>query len=274
MSRVRWRGPAILRLACLVTLAAALSCTSHPSEPAWELVWADEFTGPAGTPPDTARWVHDIGTDWGNNQLEYDTARPENVSLDGAGHLAITARAEPWLGRDYTSGRINTRGRFEQAQGRFEARMKLPRGQGLWPAFWLLGANFGTVGWPECGEIDIMEFRGQEPGQLHGSLHGPGYSGGSAVTRTYSVPGTTLDSGFHDYAVEWSTNRIVWYLDGTAYFTVTPRDLPPGGRWVFDHPFFVILNLAVGGGFVGPPDATTSFPQQLLVDHVRVFRAK
>ena len=268
-------GNALSRLPCALALAAALlSCTKNPSEPSWDLVWQDEFTGPAGQPPDSTRWTYDIGTNWGNNQLEYDTSRPENVSLDGAGHLAITARAETWLGSDYTSGRINTRGRFEQSGGRFEARMKLPRGQGIWPAFWLLGGNFGSVGWPACGEIDIMEYRGQEPTLLHGSLHGPGYSGGNAVTRTYTVHGVTLDSGFHVYAVEWSAGKIVWYFDDVAFFTVTPRELPAGGRWVFDHPFFVILNLAVGGGFVGPPDVSTTFPQQLLVDYVRIYRVK
>ncbi len=275
MKRVwRWGASVALTAWPLALLAASLSCTENPSEPSWEMVWQDEFTGPAGKPPDSTRWTYDIGTNWGNNQLEYDTSRPENVSLDGSGNLVFTARAESWLGSDYTSGRINTRGRFEQAGGRFEARMKLPRGQGIWPAFWLLGGNFGSVGWPACGEIDIMEYRGQEPTLLHGSLHGPGYSGGGAVTRTYTAPGVTLDGGFHLYAVEWSANKIVWYLDDTAFFTVTPRELPANGRWVFDHPFFVILNLAVGGGFVGPPDASTTFPQQLLVDYVRVYRAK
>ena len=272
-ARGRWPRPWRSAAAALV-IALLSGCQGHPTEPRWELTWSDEFEGPAGQPPDSSRWNHDIGTDWGNGQLEYDTDRTENVSLDGAGHLVITARAESWLGRSYTSGRIQTRGHFEQAGGRFEARMRLPRGQGLWPAFWLLGSNFDTVGWPACGEIDIMEYRGQEPSLLHGSLHGPGYSGGAAVTRTYTVPGVTLDADFHDYAVEWAPDRIQWSIDGNTYFTVTPRDLPAAGRWVFDHPFFVILNLAVGGAFVGPPNGTTVFPQQLVVDHVRVYRLR
>jgi beta-glucanase (GH16 family) len=150
--------------------------------------------------------------------------------------------------------------------------MKLPRGQGLWPAFWLLGADFEAVGWPACGEIDILEYRGQEPNIVHGSLHGPGFSGGSAVTRSYTVPGVTLDTDFHVYAGEWTSTRITWFVDGHAYATVTSRDLPSGGRWVFDHPFFIILNLAVGGGFVGAPDSSTTFPQQVTVDYVRVYR--
>lgn len=237
----------------------------------WKLVWQDEFEGPAGQLPDTANWGFDVGTDWGNAQLEYDTARPENVSLDGAGRLAITARQESYLSRSYTSGRILTRGHFEQAGGRFEARMRLPTGQGLWPAFWMLGANFGSVGWPACGEIDILEYRGQEPSIVHGSLHGPGYSGGSAVTRAFSSP-TRFDDGFHVFAVEWTSSRIAWSVDGQVYAAVTPADLPGGGTWVFGKPAFMILNLAVGGNFVGAPSGTTVFPQQLLVDYVRVYR--
>ena len=150
--------------------------------------------------------------------------------------------------------------------------MRMPRGRGLWPAFWLLGSDFESVGWPACGEIDILEYRGQEPSLIHGSLHGPGYSGGSAVTYSYSVPGATLDAGFHLYAVEWTSNRITWSVDDHVFFTATPGNLPSSGQWVFNHPFFIILDLAVGGGFVGPPDAGTTFPQQLLVDYVRVYR--
>ncbi len=270
-----WRQSAVLVSTCLIALvAASTACAKHPTKPSWKLVWQDEFTGLAGQSPDSAKWTYDIGTDWGNGQLEYDTSRPENVSLDGTGNLAITARSESYLGREYTSGRINTRGRCERAGGRFEARMRMPRGQGLWPAFWLLGADFGTAGWPACGEIDIMEYRGQEPSLLHGALHGPSYSGGSAVTRSYTVPGTTLDSAFHVYAVEWTSSKITWFFDDQVYFTVTPSSLPGGARWVFDHPFFIILDLAVGGGFVGPPDASTTFPQQLLVDYVRVYRSR
>jgi beta-glucanase (GH16 family) len=238
---------------------------------AWRLVWSDEFDGPEGASPDPERWRFDVGTDWGNAQLEYDTARPENVSLDGEGHLAITAREESYQGRDYTSGRINTLGFFAQETGRFEARIRLPVGQGIWPAFWLLGENFTDVGWPACGEIDILEYRGQEPRVIHGSLHGPGYSGGSAVTGRLEVEGDGLHEDFHVYGIEWEPGRITWTLDGEAFQSFTPESLPPGGRWVFDHPFFIILNVAVGGLFVGPPDETTVFPQTMLVDWVRVY---
>ncbi len=273
-TRRRLRQAALNALCALALLALNSGCNQNasPTKVNWTLAWQDEFTGPAGQSPDATHWSYDIGTDWGNAQLEYDTARPENVALDGNGNLAITALQESYQGRDYTSGRINTRGHFEQSAGKFEARMKLPRGQGLWPAFWLLGSNIATVPWPGCGEVDIMEYRGQEPSLLHGSLHGPGYSGGNAVTRSYTVPGTTLDGGFHLYAVEWTSSSISWSVDNHVFFSASPRSLPGGATWVFDHPFFVILDLAVGGGFVGSPDANTTFPQQLLVDYVRVYR--
>jgi beta-glucanase (GH16 family) len=237
------------------------------------LLFEDEFEGPAGQLPDPERWAFDLGTGWGNAQLEYDTDRPENVSLDGQGHLAITAREESYNGRDYTSGRIKTQGLFEQEYGRFEARIKLPVGRGIWPAFWLLGADFPQVGWPRCGEIDIMEYRGQEPRVLHGSLHGPGYSGGGAITTAHTLGQGGFHLGFHEFAVEWSAERIVWEVDGFVYQTVTPDDLPPGGDWVFDHAFFILLNVAVGGTFVGPPNDSTEFPQTMLVDWVRVYGA-
>jgi beta-glucanase (GH16 family) len=268
-------GRLLLRAAVVFALAGLGGRCGHQEVSGPDLVWEDEFEGPAGQLPDPSRWRFDIGTDWGNNQLEYDTDHPVNVSLDGDGHLAITAREETFLGRNYTSGRINTRGLFDQTRGRFEARIRLPVGQGIWPAFWLLGANFVEVGWPGCGEIDIMEYRGQQPHIVQGSLHGPGYSGGSALTGTFSLAGEQgFDSDFHVFAVEWNANSISWTVDGALYQTKTTNDLPEGARWVFDHPFFIILNVAVGGGFVGSPDASTSFPQTMLVDWVRVYRSK
>jgi beta-glucanase (GH16 family) len=266
----------LLAVAIIIIVAIALLLAGLPGcsrDDAWEVVvvWQDEFEGPAGQSPDPSKWRFDIGTDWGNAQLEYDTDRPENVSLDGEGHLAITARKEQYLGSEYTSGRINTYTLFAQERGRFEARIKLPIGQGIWPAFWLLGADFETVGWPACGEIDIMEYRGQEPSIVHGSLHGPGYSGGSAITGHYELDGEGLDEDFHIFALEWDADSITWLIDGTAYQTFTPDDLPSGANWAFEGPFFVILNVAVGGHFVGSPDESTSFPQTMLVDWVRVY---
>jgi beta-glucanase (GH16 family) len=258
----------------MITLAAAGwggRCSDTKPERI-ELAWEDEFEGPAGQSPSASRWVFDIGTGWGNAQLEYDTDRPENVSLDGNGNLAITAIKEIYMGSEYTSGRINTRDRFSQAYGRFEARIKLPVGQGIWPAFWLLGTDFADVGWPDCGEVDIMEYRGQEPNIVQGAVHGPGYSGGGAIWRKYYLSGPDgFDADFHIFALEWSPDEIIWLVDEVPYFTVTPDDLPTGKRWVFDHPFFIIMNVAVGGNFVGPPDSSTSFPQTMLIDYVRVY---
>jgi len=243
----------------------------------WRLTWADEFDGVPGTSPDPAKWGFDVGTGvggWGNLQQEYDTNRPENASLDGAGHLVITARREPFLGSQYTSARLLTKERFAQAYGRFEARIKLPRGQGIWPAFWLLGADVDSNTWPACGEIDVMEYRGQEPSRVTGSLHGPGYSGGSAVTGTKDLAGgAAFDGDFHVFAVEWTPEWVAWELDGETWQVVVPNGLPSGGTWVFDHPFFVLLNVAVGGNYVGNPDPA-AFPTDGLktyVDYVRVY---
>ncbi len=245
--------------------------TSPQPSTDWELVWQDEFDGPAGTPPSPDKWKHDVGGDgWGNEQLEFDTARPENASMDGEGHLVITARKERYQGKDYTSARINTSGRLDRAYGRYEARLQLPVGRGIWPAFWMLGSDVGTVGWPDCGEIDIMEYRGQLPSIVRGSLHGPGYSGGNNLGQEHVSAGVKLNEDFHVYAVEWEPERIRWFLDGTMFFEATPAKLP-GKKWVFDHPHFIILNVAVGGNFVGPVDRTTVFPQQMKVDYVRVY---
>lgn len=242
----------------------------------WKLTWSDEFDGPAGQSPDPARWAFDVGTGpngdgWGNQQLEYDTARPENASLDGAGNLVVTARRESYGGKQYTSARMHTKGLFAQERGRFEARIKLPAGQGLFPAFWLLGADVDAVGWPASGEVDIMEYRGQDPQRVTGSLHGPGYSGGDAVGGTTQLRGGAgFDDDFHVFAIEWTEGWIAWELDGQIWQVIVPAALPAGAPWAFDHPFYVLLNLAVGGNYVGPPDPSV-FPQAMIVDYVRVY---
>jgi beta-glucanase (GH16 family) len=241
-----------------------------PEGATWSLVMEDQFEGAAGSPP-SAIWAPEIGSGWGNKQLEYDTDRLENASLDGAGNLVITARKEPFEGSEYTSARLTTERRFTVKYGRIEARIKMPRGKGLWPAFWMLGEDHGSTGWPECGEIDIMEFRGQNPYEFRGSLHGPGYAGGSNLGRDLEVAGD-LSAEFHEYSVEWTDRGIAFSLDGEPYFSQLAADM--GGRtpWVFDdRPFFLILNLAVGGTYVGPVGEDTVFPQQLLVDYVRVY---
>jgi beta-glucanase (GH16 family) len=207
-------------------------------------------------------------TGWGNNELENYTSDAANASMDGSGNLVITAIAQ---GSSYTSARLKTEGLFSQAYGRFEARIQLPRGQGLWPAFWALGADIAKNAWPACGEIDIMENIGKEPSINHGSMHGPGYSGGNPLTGMYKLASGALADDFHRYAIEWETNVVRFYVDDDLYETHTNTDVPSGSNWVFDHPFFLILNVAVGGGWPGNPDSTTTFPQKMLVDYVRVY---
>jgi len=256
-----------------VILFAQCSNNSEPEEKTWQIIWQDEFEGPQGQSPDSTRWTYDTwGNDsgWGNNQLEFNSNRPENVSLDGAGHLAIVAREEPYEGLNYTSARIKTQSLFETTFGRFEARIKLPWGQGLWPAFWMLGNDIDSVSWPQCGEIDIMEYRGQEPSQIEGTLHGPGYSGGQGIGSTYTLTNARFDTEFHTFAIEWNLDSINWYVDDEHFQTLRSSDVT--GDWVYDHPFFILLNLAVGGNWVGPPNENTIFPQTMLVDYVRVYQ--
>ena len=249
----------------------------------WTLTWADEFNTP-NTKPDPAKWGYDIGGGgYGNAELQYYTDRTQNVVTNANGRLVITAIKENlpgsgcWYGAcQYTSGRILTKNLFTQQYGRFEASMKLPAGQGMWPAFWMQGDATGSAGtsWPARGELDIMENVGREPGTVHGSLHGPGYSGGSSITGSYTLPaGQRFSDAFHTFAVEWDPNQIRWYVNDTLYETRTRADLPAGTTWVFDHPFYLILNSAVGGQWPGSPDATTTFPQQMQIDYVRVYKS-
>jgi beta-glucanase (GH16 family) len=240
------------------------------------ITWADEFNGGSGAAVDGSKWGFDTGGGgFGNSELEYYTNSTNNVRQDGQGHLAIVARKENpsnnqcWYGScTYTSGRIQTSGKFTQKYGRFEASIKIPKGQGIWPAFWMLGDNIGTNPWPNSGEVDIMENVGKEPNTVYGTIHGPGYSGGNSIGG-HRVMGSPLGDAFHTYGVDWSPNLIVWTIDGAEYFRATPASLG-GHTWVYDHPFFLILNLAVGGQWPGNPDASTSFPQTMLVDYVRV----
>jgi beta-glucanase (GH16 family) len=268
LKRIYWIAFLLLLLAAAYGSAGAQTYT---------LRWADEFDGAAGNAPDQTKWNYDIGGNgWGNNELETYTRRPENVFLDGDGHLVIkvikeTLKGSDGIKRDYTSARLLTRDKFTQRYGRIEARLRVPFGQGIWPAFWMLGANSNTVGWPTCGEIDIMEQIGREPSINHGSLHGPGYSGGSPLTGIFTLPdGQKFTDDFHLFAIEWEPTAIRFYVDGNLYQTKTAADVA-GKQWVFDHPFFIILNVAVGGSFPGSPDQTTAFPQTLTVDYVRAY---
>ena len=278
----RWLTRAA-RLGVAALVALALSAADASAQTAWTLAWSDEFNGPAGAPVDGTKWVLEVGNGsngWGNHERQYYTNTTKNASTDGAGNLVITAYKETlgkkyrcWYGEcQYTSARLKTQGKFEQAYGRFEARIRVPFGQGIWPAFWMLGNNIQTAGWPACGELDIMEHIGREPFNVYGTIHGPGYSGAAGIGAPYTLTGARFTDDFHVFAVEWEPNQIRWYVDGQPYQTRTPADLPAGSAWVFDHPHFMLLNLAVGGYWPGDPDATTVFPQKMFVDYVRVYR--
>lgn len=241
-------------------------------------IWQDEFNQPLGSGPDSAKWGHDLGaTGWGNAELQEYTAARENsfVAADpAASHgRALVIRALRTADGRHTSARLTSQGRFSFRHGRVEARLKLPEGQGIWPACWMLGDGFGRVPWPACGEIDIMEVVGHRPGVLHGTLHGPGYSGRDGLTGTCTLPdGAKFSDAYHVFALDWRPGRIEWLLDGTVYHALTPAHLPAGARWVFDDtPFFLLLNLAVGGKWPGYPDGTTQFPQEFRIDYVRVW---
>ncbi|MBQ1017377.1 family 16 glycosylhydrolase [Micromonospora sp. D93] len=272
---LRFRPLALLAVA-LVATTTALVLPAHPdrAEAAiGPISWQDEFNSPAGTPVDQNKWRFDIGGGgWGNNERQYYTNSTSNAVHDGQGNLVITARRDNpanyqcHYGRcEYTSARLLTAATFTQTYGRFEARIKIPRGQGIWPAFWMLGTGGG---WPDAGEIDVMENIGREPNTVYGTVHGPGYSGGGGITGSRTL-GAPLADTFHTYRVDWEPNVITWYVDGVQYHRVDPARLG-GSRWVFDHPFFMILNVAVGGNWPGYPDGSTQFPQQMLVDYVRV----
>ena len=242
-------------------------------EQGWRLTWSDEFNAAENSPIDSLKWVHEVGGGgWGNGQLEHNTDRVDNAAQDGDGYLIITAKRENYEGNAYTSARIKSQGLFSQQYGRFEARMKLPYGQGIWPAFWMLGDDISDVGWPNCGEIDIMEYRGQTVSESTGALHGPGYSGGQSLYSVRQSP-VALSSTFHTYAVEWDATGVRWYVDDDLFMEKGPADIPQGTNWTFDHHFFLILNVAIGGGFVGAPDEGTTFPQRMYIDYVRVYEA-
>ena len=242
------------------------SGTNASSDSPWVQTWADEFNGTGAIDGD--KWTHDLGGDgWGNNQLEFNTDRTEN-SRQEDGFLVIEARKEDYQGNTWTSARITTSETFAQQEGRFEAKIQLPPGAGIWPAFWMLGDNFQDVGWPNCGEIDIMEARGQDPTTTNAALHNPGGSGGDATYDSLTVT-EDLQDGTHLYAVEWDDDHIAWFLDEQLVMTAHPGSI--NGGWVYDHPFFMILNVAVGGNYVGAPDESTPDSSKMYLDYVRVY---
>jgi len=273
----------ILLGACLcatIPLFLNLDSTSarqiNPTE--WKLIWHDEFEAKDGSAIDSSKWTNDVGgSGWGNHELQYYTDRLTNVS-QSQGMLVIKALKEQYSGsdkvsREYTSARVTTRKSLNVTYGRFESRIKLPHGQGIWPAFWLLGQGIKEVGWPSCGEIDIMEHIGKEPANVYGTIHGPGYSGTKGISVSFSLKNNErFTDSFHVFALEWEPDALRFYCDGVLYQTLTPSRLPRGTKWVYDRPYFLLLNLAVGGSWPGNPDATTSFPQFMYIDYVRVYQ--
>ncbi|MEV5798416.1 ricin-type beta-trefoil lectin domain protein [Streptomyces collinus] len=277
-------SPRLLRSCLFAALSAALvgsvatgparAQTTAPTAAAAVSTFSDSFDGPAGSAVDSSKWTLETGDNVNNHERQYYTSGTRNAALDGQGHLVITARKENpagyqcWYGScQYTSARLNTAGKFNAQYGHVEARMKIPRGQGMWPAFWMLGT---PVNWPDSGEIDVMENVGFEPSTVHGTIHGPGYSGSGGIGAGYSLPGgQAFADAFHTFAVDWGPDSLTWSVDGNVYQRRTPADL--GGRtWVFNKPFFLILNLAVGGYWPGDPDGSTPLPAQLVVDSVSV----
>lgn len=287
-----------IALVCLVSIIVILSCESDEKQTVttkFNLVFEDEFD--VNGTPDASKWSFDIGKGplndgWGNNELQF--YKSENTIVQN-GYLIITARSEAFGGLNYTSSRLKSRNKFEQKYGRFEARIKLPQGKGMFPAFWLLGENFceaqiqngnevicdsslpnyetGNVLWPQCGEIDIMEYLGSKPTEVFGTIHGPGFSGGNSITKKYNLANDRFDTGFHVFGVEWTENYINWYVDDVLYSQITRQDIEEkGGEWVFDNSFYMLLNLAVGGNLPGSPNATTTYPQRMIVDYVRVYQ--
>jgi beta-glucanase (GH16 family) len=292
-SKHEWILPFTLILLCAL-IGARCSPIGADQKPKWELegwdlVWHDEFDGAAGTLPDSTIWTPEIGDGsdrgipgWGNRELEYYTDSADNVAMDGDGNLVITVREVGesattltcYYGPcEYTSARLITWHKAEAAYGRVEARIKIPFGQGIWPAFWMLGTDLSEVGWPQSGEIDVLENIGSEPAVVHGTVHGPGYSGANGIGGNYELSeGESFSDDFHIFAIEWEPEEIRWSVDANNYLTLTPDEIPTKREWVFDHPFFVVLNVAVGGYWPGNPDETTTFPQTMHIDYVRVYQ--
>jgi beta-glucanase (GH16 family) len=287
----------LAELASTAAQASAGVTSSGTESTAWKLAWSDDFSGAAGTAPNPASWGYETGgSGWGNDEQEYYTDSTQNAALDGNGDLAITVQQNTDSSLlcsynsagtyfpsgttcGYTSARLVTANTFSQQYGRIEARIKIPAGDGVWPAFWALGANESTVGWPTSGEIDTMENVGDEPGTVYGTLHGPVAGSGTTVEPwgiggSYTLPGgAALSAGFHVFAADWYPDHVSFSVDGHIYETVYAADLPSGDTWVFGHPFYLLLNVAVGSAnsWGGAPTSATVFPQTMLVNYVRVY---
>ncbi|MEO0899730.1 MAG: family 16 glycosylhydrolase [Bacteroidota bacterium] len=239
----------------------------------YDRVWADEFDEPGAV--NSANWTHELGASgWGNEELQYYTDRTDNSYVED-GRLVIEAKKESFDGAPYTSARLISANKQTFAFGRVDIRAILPEGQGIWPALWMLGTNIGTVGWPACGEIDIMELVGHEPGTVHGTAHwgpqGQGFSNFKGASKSL-LGGEKFSEEYHVFSIEWESNSITWFMDDEPYFNLTPSTV--NGAYPFNAPFFFIFNIAVGGRWPGYPDGTTQFPQKMYVDYIRVFQKK
>jgi len=271
----------ILTAVSLLAIVSVAALPAAAAPPGYKLVWSDEFNGKVGTPPDPKSWTHEMGASgWGNQELEnyVDDVEHSHIVADrkATGKRALQILATTDGHGSYRSARLKTAGKQSFQYGYIEARIKLAYGQGIWPAFWMLGEDIGSVGWPSCGEIDIMENIGRTAwwGQNRSSLHGPGYSGGNSLHGDYNLPnGKYFKDGYHTFGMLWSADSITFSVDGVPFETRTSNDIP-GKRWAFNHPFFFILNVAVGGNLPQSPDATTLFPQKMLIDYVRVYQLK
>lgn len=238
----------------------------------YDRVWEEDFLG---SEIDELIWTHETGGGgWGNNELQYYTDSPTN-SFVGGGYLFIEAKEEALGGRDYTSARLISQDKYSVQYGRIDIRAKMPEGKGIWPALWMLGQNFKTDGWPRCGEIDIMELIGNQPQIVHGTAHFFGSSNSHEFIgkSTFLPGGKKFSDEFHVFSIVWKENSIEWQLDGKKYFELTSSDVN-GADWPFNSDFFFILNIAVGGNWPGAPNASTVFPQKMLVDYIRVYQIK
>ena len=267
-----------------VTVSLKDNRAPDPGPSGWNLAWADEFDDPAGTPPNPANWAYELGdttpdgkNGWGNEELQYYTDDPDNAATDGNGNLVITldeadSGQECYYGPcEFESARLITQNKAEFAYGRIESRLLVPGGgDGLWPAFWSLGTDITYNPWPGAGEIDVMEYVSRLPDEIFGTIHGPGYNGGGSFSGIYDDFGGRVDESYHTFTVEWEPDLITWYVDGIQYHEADPADVP--GPWVFDKPFFLLLNFAIGGNFGGTPDPGNTYPQEFLVDYVRVYQ--
>lgn len=280
LHRVTW-----LSVSVLLALGCAPRLGVVRPAPEWVLLWSDEFDGAAGAPVNSRYWEHDSGDGcsvalcgWGNQEKESYRSGTDNVALDGSGRLAIVARQAPpgapcYYGScRYTSGRIKTKGKVTAQPGRIEARIRIPSGQGLWPAFWALGDGYPRTRWPLAGELDIMENHGSNPAAISSAIHGPGYSGSTTpFVHNFPLSRGSFSDDFHLFAVEWDSTRVRFMVDDVEHYRVTRVDVESKGSWVFDQPVFLILNLAVGGHFDGDPVSDRILPATMLVDFVRVY---